>query len=81
METNIHEFTIDVDGNPFTVIASDYVARRFSFQALEEHVRLGMESVSEDSVSIFSTLVDRRVKATYNMEKQTVSLEQSSFLF
>ncbi|MBD3185870.1 hypothetical protein GF325_03490 [Candidatus Bathyarchaeota archaeon] len=74
--------TIELDGKAFKLSIDDRVLQRTSFMHLEESVRIGFESSSLESVKQFSTLLDRRIRATYNIDRKTITVDnKTSALF
>ena len=68
-------FSVKIHGESFKLIASEKIIRARGFKQLEELVKIGSESNTVQHILAFSTLLDRRTRATYDLLQKTVIVE------
>ncbi|MHA1997296.1 MAG: hypothetical protein ACTSU9_04200 [Promethearchaeota archaeon] len=78
MEPRSTKLKITVNGQQFSLRVAERILKRNSFKDLEELVRMGFESSTLPSVKNFSTLLDRKMKAAYNLVERTIELSQTT---
>lgn len=65
----------------FTLVMNKNLEKLMKPDTLNEYLEMGFASRSNNNLKIFSTVLDRKVKATYNLFDRQIKLENTSILF
>ena len=74
--------TIRLNESKYQLIINEKLALRNSMKNLVEYLVIGLESNSQTKLGTFSTVLDRSLKAEYDLEKKRIHVKQvESILF
>lgn len=73
---------IPLNGGRYQLLINEKLAMRISMRTLVEYLTIGLESNSKSNARVFSTVLDRNLKALYDLDKKRVHVQHvDSILF